>query len=281
MVVFLQPPFFCIRKLICINTFGTLSQIICASQYPGAPMLQQHYINDESGTNGNGRDPRLLEGVLASLPLFHRVARPQIDTVASFSRVRQVRRGTVLCRRGERLPGVIAVGFGIMKLALRRHDDEEKVVCFLNANETFGECSVLLDRPCPVDVVALDDSLIAEIPAAPLHRLMEIDPRFAGNVVRSMAGKFLDLLAELESSLQQSALQRLAAYLGSLAVANGTPHTWAVRLPASKTAVAARLGITKETMSRSLRELANRGLIAVAQREIEVRDLPALRQVAR
>lgn len=244
-------------------------------------MLQQHFVNGASGTNGYDRAPRLIEGVLASLPLFHRVARPQIDTIASFSRVRQVRHGAVLCRRGERLPGVIAVGFGILKLALRRRDGEEKVVRFLNANETFGECSVLLERPCPVEVVALDDSLIAEIPAAPLQRLMELDPRFAGNVVRSMAQKFLDLLAELESSLQQSALQRLAAYLGSLAVANGTPDTWVARLPASKTAVAARLGITKETMSRLLRELANRGLIAVANREIEVRNLPALEQVAR
>ena len=230
---------------------------------------------------GSSRDPRLLEGILASLPLFHRVARSQIATIASFSRARQLGRGAVLCRQGERLPGVIAVGFGIMKLALRRLDGEEKVVRFLNANETFGECSALLDRPCPVDVVALEDSMIVEIPAAPLHRLIELDPRFAGNVVRSMAEKFLDLLAELESSLRQSALQRLAAYLGSLAVANGTPDTWIARLPASKTAVAARLGITKETMSRSLRELANRGLITVAQREIEVRDLPALALVAR
>jgi CRP-like cAMP-binding protein len=232
-------------------------------------------------TYKNERDPRLLEGVLSSAPLFHRIAKPQISTIASFSRIRQVRRGTVLCRQGEHLAGVVVVGFGIMKLALRRPDGEEKVVRFLNANETFGECSVLLDRPCPLYVVALENTMIAEVAAAPLHRLMELDPRFAGNVVRSMAENYLDLLADYEASLQQSALQRLAAYLGSLAKPNGSPGTWISHLPASKTAVAARLGITKETMSRSLRELANRGLIEVAQREIEVRDLPGLEQIAR
>lgn len=229
---------------------------------------------------GNARDPRLLEGLLSSLPLFHRVSRPQISTIASYSRARRLRRGAVLCRQGDRMAGVIALGYGIMKLALRRSDGDEKVVRFLNANETFGVCATLLERPCPVTVVALEHSMIVEIPAPPLHRLIEHDPRFAVNVVRSMAEKFLDLLAEFESSVQQNALQRLAAYLGSLAVPNGTPDTWTARLPASKTAVAARLGITKETMSRSLRELANRGLIAVAQRDIEVRDLRALAQVA-
>ena len=213
--------------------------------------------------------------------MFHDVSRLQVCAIASLSRARNVRRGGALCRRGERLMGVIAVGYGIMKLALRRPDGEEKVVRFLHPNETFGECTALLDRPCPVDVVALEDSMIAEIPAAPILRLIERDSRFAGNVMRSMAEKFLGLLAEHESSLQQSALQRLAAFLASLAEPNGRPDAWVARLPASKTAVAARLGITKETMSRSLRELANRGLIAVGHREIELRDPQALARIAR
>jgi CRP-like cAMP-binding protein len=231
--------------------------------------------------SGMRAHPQPLEGLLSRLPLFHHLAQAQVGAIASFSRARQVHRGAALCRQNERLAGVIAVGYGILKLALRRADGEEKVVRFLNPGDTFGECSVLLDRPCPVDIVALEDSMIAEIPAAPLNRLIELDPRFAGNVVRSMAEKFLDLLGELESSVQHSALHRLAAYLASLAVPNGQPGAWIARLPASKTAVAARLGITKETMSRSLRELASRGLIAVTQRDIEVRDLQALAQVVR
>jgi CRP-like cAMP-binding protein len=232
-------------------------------------------------TSDNGRDPRLLEGLLSSMPLFHQVARPQVEIVASHSRTHHARRGEVLCRRGERLAGVIAMGFGIMKMALRRQDGEEKVIGFLNANETFGECTALLGRPCPVDVVALEDSMFATIPAAPLLRLLEQNPRFASNIVRMMAENYLDLLADHGASLQQSALQRLAAYLGSLVVPNGTPGSWVARLPASKTAIAARLGITKETMSRQLRELTNRGLIAVARREIEVRDRSALAEIAR
>jgi CRP-like cAMP-binding protein len=230
---------------------------------------------------GSGRDVRLLEGLLSSLPLFHQIAPSQLGVIASHARARKVRHGAVLCRRGDPIPGIVAVGYGIMKLALRRADNEEKVIRFLNANETFGECAALLDRPCPVDIVAIDDSLVAEIPAAPILRLMEHDPRFGRNVARAMAENYLGLLAEYGASLQQSALQRLAAYLESLARPNSSPDTWIARLPVSKTAVAARLGITKETLSRLLRELANRGLIVVVHRDIEVRDLPALTLAAR
>jgi len=244
-------------------------------------MFQQSALAGEESTAGNGRQPRLIEGVLTGLPLFRQVPRFHIATIASPTRIRSVRRGTVLFRRGDKLPGVVAFAYGSAKLALRRHDGEERVVRFLGAGEAFGEACALQDRPCPVDVATLSDSMFVTMPPGPLLRLVEQDPAFARNLLRSLADKFLGLLAELETSLQQSALQRLAAYLGTLAEPNGTPGTCVAHLPASKTAVAARLGITKETMSRLLRELANRRLIAVTRRDIEVLDRDALAQVTR
>jgi CRP/FNR family transcriptional regulator len=54
-----------------------------------------------------------------------------------------------------------------------------------------------------------------------------------------------------------------------------------VRLPVSKTLVAARLGVRKETLSRLLRELAGRGLISVTQREVKILDRRGLAAVTR
>lgn len=259
---------------MCVNMASTGRSTIAAMQHP-------ILIATNGGeANGNGT-ARLLEGLLSSLPLFQQVPRTSVGMIASHSRIQYVRRGAAICRRSERLPGVIAMGYGIAKLALRRPGSGEKVVEFLGASETFGESTALLDLPCPVDVVALEDSMIAVVSAAPLQRLIERDPRFADNMMRAMAGKFLDLLAELESSLQQSALQRLAAYLASLAKPNDGSSGAIVRLPASKTAVAARLGITKETISRLLRELAEQGLIRVAGREILILDRSSLAKIFR
>jgi Mn-dependent DtxR family transcriptional regulator len=67
--------------------------------------------------------------------------------------------------------------------------------------------------------------------------------------------------------------------LESLADA-GAPAPVTVRLPATKTVIAARLGVTKETFSRLLRELAQRGLVRIAKREITLLDRAELAQVA-
>ena len=243
-------------------------------------MLQQHCVNGQSGTNGNGRDPRLIEGVVSNLPLFRDVGRSHIAMVASYARIEYYRRGTLIARRGERLPGVIGVAYGLAKLVLPRRKGEEKVLRFVGANETFGEAVTLLDRACSLDVVALADTMLAIIPVRPLQQLQERDVTFAGNLVRTLAEGQIRLVREIDASTGRSSAQRLAAYLESLARPVNGSGTCEVRLPVSKTVLAARLGITKETMSRLLREMKDQGLIVMQRGNITILDRARLAGIA-
>ena len=132
-----------------------------------------------------------------------------------------------------------------------------------------------------MDVIALADSLVISVPVPPLLRLLGMDPGFARDLLRELADDYLALLEELQASVQKNAVQRLASYLASLAEPNGTPHTWLARLPVSKTILADRLGITKETMSRLLRELMAQGAIEVARRDITILDRNLLASAGR
>jgi CRP-like cAMP-binding protein len=244
-------------------------------------MFVDAVVHSPAGTGPRDRDARVIDGVVSGLPLFRGVDRARIALVAAQSQVLQCRRGTTIVRHGERVQGIIAIAYGMAKIVLPRSKGEGKVLRFLGANESFGEAAVILGRECPVDVVTLDEAMLVLVPPQALLRLFDQDAQFARNVARLLADKCIRMVGEIDAVLQQSAMQRLAAYLSSLAEPNGTPETGLVRLPASKTAIAARLGIKKETMSRLLRELADRGLIAVERREIEVRNLPELARVAR
>lgn len=226
------------------------------------------------------RDERLLEGVVANMPMFRDVGRSSVELVASQARIQYCRPGALIARQGEPLPGVIAVAYGLAKLALPRRKGEEKVLRFLGANESFGEAAALLDRPCPVDVVALTDAMLAVIPVRPLQQLRERDSIFANNLVRILAEGLLSLVAEVDASTGRSSAQRLAAYLDSLAAAQDGTASCAVLLPVTKTALAARLGVTKETISRLLRNLRDQGLIEMTRRKITILDRARLAGIA-
>lgn len=227
------------------------------------------------------RDRRLLEGVIARLPAFGELPRDEAEMVVGFAQLREFRRGTAIAKRGEAFPGLMALVEGSVKLSLRRNDHEERVARILEPGECFGFAALLLSRPSPVDVVALSNCVIATIPPMPVQGLAERHAAFALALARTLGERLLELLDELEASAQQSGLQRLACYLDARAERAGERDGWLVRLPATKSTVAARLGVKKETMSRMLRELASRGVIAVNGPEIAVLDRQGLAQLAR
>lgn len=243
-------------------------------------MLQRHYMDGQGGANGNGRDPQLIEGVVSNLPLFRGVGRAHVALVASHARIEHRRRGALIAPQGERLPGVIAIAYGLAKLALPCCNGKEKVLRFVGANESFGEAVALLDRPCSLDVVALADTMFAVIPVRPLQQLQERDITFANNLVRTLAEGQVRLVREIEESSGRNSAQRLAAYLDSLAEPGNGSGACAVQLPVTKTALASRLGITKETMSRLLRDLKAQGLIAMAGGNVTILDRARLAGIA-
>jgi CRP/FNR family transcriptional regulator, dissimilatory nitrate respiration regulator len=223
------------------------------------------------------RDRKLLERVVGALPPFRELPQPELSGLLAHCRVLEARRGEVFVRRGERMPGIIALASGSAKVSLRGEHGEEKVLRLLGPGDSFGFAATALDQPSPVDVVALASATVAVVPPLPVQQLLQTDGRFALAMTRELARRMLELVAELEASVQHSGLQRLAGYLGTLAASNGGSP---VHLPATKTTIAARLGVKKETLSRMLRELAGRRLIEVSGPEVAILDLDALSRVA-
>jgi len=222
--------------------------------------------------------PLQIKAVLEKLPLLEGLNQEAIRELATQSSMMRVSRGELVVRRGERVPSLYAVAFGQVKTCLPQNGGSEMVLGLLGPGATFGKSTVLLGRPAQVDVVALDDTMLVAVRAACVVALVERNLRFSRNLARALAERNHVLVGELETSRLRSA-QRLAAYLDSIAQPAAQPGTWAARLAVSKTLLASRLGMKKETLSRLLRELAGGGLIDVAGREITIRDRLALQRL--
>ena len=230
---------------------------------------------------------RLIQGVLKTTKFLRGAAPGQIAALARQCRTLEVRRGDSVINKGARLPGVFAVALGTIKLSLRREPGEERVVRLAQAGQTFGEPSALLGREAGFEASAMTDAKLIVIPAAAIFALIERDPRCGRDLVFALAERAVELLSELESSSMRRGAQRLASYLDSLVEppdtgngGNGANGRCMVRLPATKTVVASRLGMKKETLSRLLRSLAESGVIEVAQRDVAIIDPTRLAELA-
>jgi CRP-like cAMP-binding protein len=126
-----------------------------------------------------------------------------------------------------------------------------------------------------VDALVLSDSRLVFLPTEAVYDLLDHDRAFVRALLEDLSQRIHMLIADIEAYSLSSGSQRIAAFLHALADPS-EPAPARVRLPANKTVIASRLGITKETFSRLLHELSSQGLIEVCQREIVLRD-PARR----
>ncbi|HEX7221574.1 MAG TPA: Crp/Fnr family transcriptional regulator [Burkholderiales bacterium] len=210
--------------------------------------------------------------LLARLPMFAGTPRAQLAALARHAETRHAAPGSLIARRGARLPGLMIVHYGLVKLTLK--GEAERVLRLAGAGETFGEAALFLDEPLPVDVTAVADTGLVVVPAAPLLELFDGNPRFARGLLASVCHRLQALVADFEAATAHGARERLAAYLGSLGADTAC-------LPAPKSVIASRLGMTKETLSRLLRAFIDEGLIAVANREVRLLDRARLADAAR
>lgn len=221
---------------------------------------------------------RLAAGVIAKLPLFQQASRAHLDEVLRHAKTLYFRRGQVIARRGEPVPGLYAVAYGMVKLALRADTGTERVLRLVGPAQTFGEVVLFLQQPLPLDAVAVVDTRLVLVPAEPLIALTEHDAGFGRSLIASLCQRMHALVCDFEATSMHGATARLATYLESLASVPGAAR---VTLPAAKKLIAGRLGMTKETFSRALHELAAAGLVEVAGREVVLLDREGLARAGR
>ena len=208
------------------------------------------------------------ESLLARIPLFAGLSPRELAALSRRCSMLSCARGTLLVVAGAAVPGVLVLATGAVRLSLQ-DAREERVLRIVAPDETFCLASAVLDRPSPYQAAALVPSEAVVVPAPAVRALLEHDAPFARGLIEALALRELELCAEIHAASFQSGAQRLASYIEGLAATSGAST---VRLPCSKTLVAARLGMKKETLSRLLKRFAGSGIIGVSRAEIAILD---------
>ena len=225
------------------------------------------------------RERAFIERVLAVVPMFRGVPPAQLAAIAAQCHTLNVKRYQVITRCDTLMPGMFAVVYGTVQMALSKPRNERRVLRLIRAGIAFGGAPVLTGRPTPYEARALTKCKLVVIPTAALFAAMDRDPRIARQVLQTVANWCLNLVADLRTAALPYAAQRVALFLGSLAPAGGNGASM-VRLPTTKTIIASQLDMKKETLSRLLKRLADDGVIALKKDEITICDRARLSKLS-
>ena len=215
------------------------------------------------------------EAFLARLPLFAGLAAGDLARLVTATTRRELRRGEVLFREGDEPTGLYVVVHGRVALTSRTPGGRERVTEIVGAGRSFGEAIMFLDKPYIVGARALVDCLVLHVAKQPLLGEIERNPALARRIIAGLSAKLHATVRELDLYALGSGGQRFAAWL--LRAVPGGERAAAVTLPAAKRAVASKLNISAEHLSRILRQLSAEGLIRVEGRKVSIEDVARLR----
>ena len=217
---------------------------------------------------------KLAEEVLEHLSLFQGLDEAFRKDLARTAKQIRVEKGECVFERGQQALGLYVVVTGRVKLSIPAVAKKEKVIEFIGPGQAVGEAVMFMDQPYLINAHALEDCMLLWIDKKKIVHAIESFPHFAINVITNLSSRFITLLHDIEVVNLQSAHQRVAGYLLSLPMEQGT-----VKLGSSKGNISSKLGLTAETFSRTLQYLSQEGMIDVHASKVNILDVGRLTQV--
>jgi CRP-like cAMP-binding protein len=165
---------------------------------------------------------------------------------------------------------------GSVGLSMQGADGTRGLLEIVGPNDCFLMPAVILGGAWPFGAEALAPSRLLRIPAEAFHAIMARDARLAEASLAQMARQWRGLADQLVEMKLTKASERVAHFLTGRLMPGGR-----VAMPEPRAAIAARLGMTPESLSRVMHGLEAAGLVRLQGRRVDVPDAKALSQGAR
>lgn len=209
--------------------------------------------------------------LLKTLPLFAGVPEDQLAALADAARVRSYAAGELIVGEDENPRGFFVVVSGRVKLFKLSPEGREQTVYAFGPGEPFCLCSVFEGERFPANAAALEPSRVLVAPPDVFEAVARAEPSLLFNILLVLSRRLKEAMTLVESLSLKEVPQRVAAYLLQAPAEGGV-----VDLPVTHRELAKIVGTTPESLSRSLKRMAGRGLVSVAGRRIAILDREGL-----
>lgn len=212
---------------------------------------------------------------LALLPhigAFSELPKPVLKKLAQFSGLQRLGKGSVLFYENDRPQFVYALAEGKVSLFSGR-ESEEIIIDFIDTGDIVLIPPALLGLPYMVSAKAVSDLLVIMMPVGKFRHLTEQELPLSAAINKTLSQHWRLLLRHLMQTKFKDADSRLVHFL--LNQAGNTHGPASLTLPGRKHDLAAHLGMTPATLSRSFKRLSQWG-VKTTGTKIDIENVPKL-----
>lgn len=212
---------------------------------------------------------------LLRLPMLAELRPEEVQALTLEAAVTTYADDALLFSVGDPADRFFAVVEGYVRLFALNNDGHETTIEVIGPGCSFAEAAIFATGRYPVNAEVTAGSRLISVRDQALMRLLRDDPGLALRMLGCLHRWHLRLMQELLQLKAQSPGGRLARYL--LGLLEQTPGATSITLPHRKGVIAARIGITPESLSRALARLGRLGVESEGN-VVKIPDPEALRR---
>jgi len=220
--------------------------------------------------------------LVAHLPLFAGFDPETCETVLREAHSLRVAKGKAVFEQGEEVHAFFLLLHGHLRAAKMTPAGEQVIVRYVSSGEIFGVAQAIGLSHYPATAIAVEDSVILSWPVAAWIRLTAQFPLLGANTLKTVGGRLQEAHSRVVEMSTEQVEQRVAHALLRLADQSGrkSDQGVAIDFPLSRQDIAEMTGATIFTVSRTLSNWEQRGLIDSGRQRIVLREPDALRALA-
>lgn len=214
--------------------------------------------------------------ILRGISLFSRLNDASLQAIADRAIFRNIKRDTVLFRRGDPCAGLYIVVSGRVRVYRASSDGREQVLHTQGPGQTVAEVPLFDGGPYPASARAMEDGRVLFLPLNDFQRLYREHPEIAEATIRELGRRLRRMVTLVEKISLRDVPARVGMTLLEYAEREGLEaETVGFELPRTQEQLAAELATTRESVSRAFARLREKGFIE--QRGTHVRILERAR----
>lgn len=216
--------------------------------------------------------------VLRRVPLFSGVAESDLAAFAELTRERNYPKGSVIVFEDDPGDALYLVAAGQVKVVIIAEDGREVILSVLGEGSFFGEMAVIDDEPRSAHVIAMEGSSVLVLRREDFYTRLRASPEVTISLLRELSRRLRRADEKIGSLVLLDVNGRVAHLLLRMADDEGGDR---ITKKLTHHTIAQMIGSSRETVSRTMRNLVERGIIQVTRKEIALLDRRSLMLAAR
>jgi CRP/FNR family transcriptional regulator, dissimilatory nitrate respiration regulator len=212
----------------------------------------------------------ITENTLRGCQLFVGLPAADLAAIASFTIPKHLDKDQYLFREGDRSEGFYLVQNGAIKVHRVNAAGKEQVIHLFRPVESFAEASLATEEGYPADARATEPTTVLLVPKADFVDLLRSRPELALRMLGSMSQHLRVIVGLLDDLTLKDMETRLANWLLKQCPGPVGTKSVEIKLDRTKRVLAAEMGTTSETLSRTLGKFRDQKLLRVEGNKVVV-----------